>query len=304
MSMSQKVGKDPYVSVIIPVWNDSKGLALCLPALERQTYPKDQFEVILVDNASTEDLSRFSKFAVVDKFLTESCPGSYAARNLGIQNARGEILCFLDSDCVPERSWLEAGVKALESDSASGLVGGKVEVLFGESGHPTAVELFEKLTAFDMEKYVEEYHFTGAGNLFTWRKVIDKVGMFWDQLKSGGDLEWGQRVWKFGYKQLYEPKALVYHPARNSICALRNRFLRIAGGQFTLEKKKNNYSTNLFYDLKHCFFPSFHYVRLYWSDPRLQNWTQKMRLSWVLFLVRYWRSWERIRLRLGAAPRR
>jgi glycosyltransferase involved in cell wall biosynthesis len=83
----------PFVSVIIPVFNDAEHLRLCLRALAQQTYPSSCYEVIVVDNGS-DDLEAIQ--AVVAGFgqaiaVLEPTPGSYAARNRGIALAQGEI---------------------------------------------------------------------------------------------------------------------------------------------------------------------------------------------------------------------
>lgn len=98
-----------FVSVIIPVLNDSERLKLCLEALEHQTYPKKLYEVIVVDNGSDQSIG-----SVVSKFTqatatAESHPGSYVARNKGILIAQGDIIAFTDADCIPALDWIEKG---------------------------------------------------------------------------------------------------------------------------------------------------------------------------------------------------
>ena len=102
-----------FVSVIIPVYNDSERLKLCLEALENQTYSKDLYEVIVVDNASEEDIKSIVGQFSQAKYTYESQSGSYVARNKGISIARGEILAFTDSDCIPASDWIEKGVANL-----------------------------------------------------------------------------------------------------------------------------------------------------------------------------------------------
>src|SRR5687767_14260928 len=97
----------PSVSVIIPVYNDTERLLRCLEALEAQTYPRNRFEVIVVDNGSdvpvADTLNRHAGCAIL---VTEPRPGGFVARNAGIERASGEILAFTDADCLPAASWL------------------------------------------------------------------------------------------------------------------------------------------------------------------------------------------------------
>jgi len=102
--------KGLFASVIIPVYNDVKRLEICLKTLEAQTYNKDRYEVIVIDNGFNENIeSAAAKYRHV-KLLKESRPGAEAARNTGIAAAAGEVLAFTDSDCVPAEDWLEKGV--------------------------------------------------------------------------------------------------------------------------------------------------------------------------------------------------
>jgi glycosyltransferase involved in cell wall biosynthesis len=92
----------PLLSVIVPVWNDESRIGQCIDALKRQSLDSALFEIIVVDNGSTDStatvVSRYTNVVL----LYEPQPGSYAARNTGLRHARGEYVAFTDSDCVPE----------------------------------------------------------------------------------------------------------------------------------------------------------------------------------------------------------
>ncbi len=220
----------PFVSVIIPVYNDAERLALCLEALAAQTYPPDRFEVIVVDNGSPEmpeaAVSRFPNA----RLLVEPQPGSYAARNLGLAHARGDCLAFTDSDCIPAATWLERGVAALHAQSNTGLVGGRIELFPADPAHPTPAELYELLNVFRVETMVERFYFSPTANLFTFRHVFDRVGPFNAALPSAGDSDWGQRVHAAGYRLVYAEDVVVRHPARGSTEELRLKAARVAVG--------------------------------------------------------------------------
>ena len=104
--------KRPFVSVIIPTFHDWNRLQSVIDALKKQTYPKDHLEVIIINNDpedSPPELDLPDNFRII----SESKPGSYAARNKGISAAKGEILAFTDSDCIPYPDWIEQAVKLL-----------------------------------------------------------------------------------------------------------------------------------------------------------------------------------------------
>ena len=120
--------KNPLISVIIPVKNNPVGITLLLESLKKQTLSKNQFEIIVVDNGSTDHTREvIEQFSV--KLFTKKTPGSYSARNLGIKKAKGRYVVFTDSDCITSPKWLESGVKVLSLRDTS-IVAGHVKFIF------------------------------------------------------------------------------------------------------------------------------------------------------------------------------
>ena len=218
----------PFVSVIIPLFNDWLRLELCLEALANQSYPSEKIEIIVVDNGS-----RDPGLAVKEKhpqviWEVENKKSSYAARNKGLSVARGTIIAFTDSDCIPSAEWIKKGVSRLLDDPNCGIVAGHIEVFCKDLNHPTAVELYEYLFAFPQEMYANDSHFAATANAFTRRSVVDQVGGFDSSLQSSGDLEWGRRVYAQGLTVMYDRDALVKHPARYSLSELYRKTTRVA----------------------------------------------------------------------------
>lgn len=228
----------PFVSVIIPVYNDAARLAQCLRALETQTYPRQAYEVIVVDNGSCESIEPVMAHFLQAKAMVEKLPGSYAARNTGIAHARGEVLAFTDADCLPTTDWVEQGVKKLYSLSSMGSIGGQVVVTFRDAAHPTAVELYEQIMYFNQQRFIEQQRFSLTANLFTFKAVVDQVGRFDHELKSSGDKEWGQRASALGYPVIYAADARVFHPARSTLAELRQKVIRLSDGFDDLDQKR------------------------------------------------------------------
>jgi glycosyltransferase involved in cell wall biosynthesis len=297
-----------FVSVIIPVFNDNERLKICLEALEQQTYPKNLYEVIVVDNGSEEDVKSVVSCFGQASTVYEERPGSYAARNKGISVAKGDILAFTDADCIPVPHWIEKGVEKLQSTPGCGMVAGEVELFFKNPSQPTAVELYESIEmGFPQDKFIEDGHFGVTANIFTFKKVIEDVGSFNDILKSGGDKEWGQRVFLAGYKQLYADEACVYHPTRHSFSQLYKRVTRIDGGKHDLMKSKgfgSELTKELINDVVLAFTPPFRSLFRIWSKEELATPKQKIQFIMVMLFVRYVCAWERIRLKLGGQSRR
>jgi len=217
-----------YVSVIVPAYHDWERLKICIDALLNQTYPQENFEVIIVNNDPADtppDLSLPENFRII----SEEKPGSYAARNAGIKKAKGEILAFTDADCIPEPGWIKEGIKVFNSDKRVSRVGGKVDLFF-KNKRLTIAEIYEKAFAFRQQRHVEKSGTAVTANMFSKRKVFESVGMFDENKYSGEDIEWGIRAQKRGFKIKYSAMAIVKHPARHTLKQLFSKSRRIAGG--------------------------------------------------------------------------
>jgi GT2 family glycosyltransferase len=198
----------------VPVHDGTALLRTCVQALLAQDYPGDLVEVLVVDNASTEDVAAALPPDPRVRLLHEPVPGSYRARNAALPHVRGEVVAFTDADCRPHPDWITRGVAALRSQPDVAMVGGRVDLVFRE-GHPvTAWEVYEAAHAFPQRDYLAKQHFAVTANVLTWRTTLDDVGGFDARLASRGDAEWGQRVARSGGKQVYADDAVVDHPAR------------------------------------------------------------------------------------------
>lgn len=223
-----------FVSIIIPTYRDWRRLALCLEALERQTYPQDRFEVLVVNNDPEDRLPEAFKIKGNCMLLTESRPGSYAARNAGLKLCKGEIIGFTDSDCIPDQYWIENAVRFFNEYPEFKRMGGGIEI-FSKKKNPSSVEWYDHIFAFPQEAYVRSGNAVTA-NMFTLKEVFDQIGGFNDQLMSGGDYQWGKLANQKGYKIGYAPNSFVKHPARSSVRELVKKARRVGEGQAMFKK--------------------------------------------------------------------
>ncbi len=303
--MSNSNSSSLNVSVIIPVYNDSERLKLCLEALENQTYSKDLYEVIVIDNASQDDIKNLVSNFSQAKYTYESQPGSYVARNHGISIAKGEILAFTDSDCIPALDWIENGVASLLSTPNCGLVAGRIDLFFQNPDQPTGVELYEKIELnFFQDEKLQKHQYGMTANIFTFKDVINNIGNFDSTLKSGGDRQWGQRVFAAGYKQVYASDACVAHPARHSFSQLRKRITRLAGGRFDRNMSKNPSSMEIAKDIVFTFKPPFRSLYRAWKNEHLTGFVRKLQFISIMFFARYLIIIEKFRLYLGGSSQR
>jgi len=219
----------PEVSVVIPVYNEADRLQDVLEALQRQDYPSNLYEVIVVDNGSTDrspEVARSMEDARL-LFETEKLGSPYSARNRGIEVASGAVIALVDSSCRPVHRWLRSGIETM-CHSNGDLLGGNVEFEYG--GDVTPAKIFDALSNVKMKEYVEERRVATTGNLFVRREVFEARGLFPEGIRSGGDLRWTKGATQNGWKLVYGPQATVCYPARSLGPLLRKQF-RVAKGQ-------------------------------------------------------------------------
>ncbi len=210
------------ISVVIPNWNGEKFLRGCLQSLREQTFR--DFEVILVDNASTD-----GSLAIVEKEFPEVKViglrrnlGLTGGANAGIKAAGGEVIALLNNDAEAHPRWLEALWSALERHPEAGMAASKIllydrrEVInsagdfYRIDGIPGNRGVWEK----DEGQYDrEEYVFGACGGAAAYRKaMLEDIGLFDEDMFmycEDVDLAWRAQI--AGYRCIYTPEAVVYH---------------------------------------------------------------------------------------------
>ena len=221
------------VSVIIPTYKDDERLNKCIEALNKQTYPKELFEVIVVNNDINSEINIFVEHSLNLKIFKEAKPGSYAARNFGIKHAEGEILAFTDSDCIPHIDWLDRGVDKMSNFPQDKIiVEGKVQLFYRNQNKLSFAECYEKIFGFSHQRIDKaEVPVMVTANGFVYSKAFDELGLFNSGLMSGGDSEFSLRAIEKKYEVLFNSESIVYHPARYSLNELVRKKKRMFGGK-------------------------------------------------------------------------
>jgi glycosyltransferase involved in cell wall biosynthesis len=203
-------GTPPRVSVIVPVRNGRGDVLVLLAALERQTLPHDQFELVIGDDGSSDgstgDLPP-SSFSVT--VSTGPPRNSYAARNRAVHASRAPLLAFCDADCRPEPEWLERGLAALPG---ADLVAGRIRFLLPD--RRTVWTLLDMDGTKDHERQVENGTAETA-NLFLRRELYDRVGGFEEEIPEYGDFDFVQRCVADGASLVFAPDVVAWHPTRD-----------------------------------------------------------------------------------------
>ena len=234
MCRTSRLTELPSVSVVVPFYGlDASTLTKCVESLLNQDYSKDRVTIIVVDNNDSARLP-LSIFGPRCKVFHEPMPGSYAARNRGIQESFGNVIAFTDSDCVPQRSWISAGVRSLRAANGPVIVGGAIVFDFGGNRLENTCKLLDSIIHHRQPEYVFSHRFAATANLFVPRELITTHGPFDARFLSGGDREFGQRLSAAGVGITLAEDAVVLHPARARFVDLLKKSLRGAGGEKTL----------------------------------------------------------------------
>lgn len=181
------------ISVIVPFRNAAAHIDACIASLLSQTYPAERFEVIMVDNGSADRSAELVQEHPGVQLLSESDSGPYAARNRGVEQARGRILAFTDADCVAEPEWLQVIADAMRDNPTAG-------ILQGDRHFGAASPLLSLLAAYDSEKAAlafssrdPDVYYAYAGNMAIRRNLFDELGPF-RRMQNGADVVFVQKA--------------------------------------------------------------------------------------------------------------
>jgi glycosyltransferase involved in cell wall biosynthesis len=162
---------------VVPLFNEERWVDECVQALLAQDYPADRYEILVVDNNSTDQsAARVERYPRV-RLLREPAQGDFAARNRGVRESTGDIIAFTDADTAPERGWLRALVDCMSPSGPNLLVG---RLLFGGHSH-----MLRMLEAYEAEKGkfvfasgIPGIYFGYTCNMAVSRSVFTRLGPF------------------------------------------------------------------------------------------------------------------------------
>ena len=218
----------PYVSIIIPAYNEEKYINKCLYGIANQEF--SDYELILVDNGSEDNTIPIAS-AYTKNILQDKTSNIAGLRNLGASKARGRILAFLDADCVPEKDWISKGLARIENN--------QVGVTGCNNFMPPNSTWLEKVWYESEPKGVFEVNHIGSANFFVRIGVFNAVGGFNMKMTTGEDYDLCQRIKAAGYKIVSDDSIRVAH--LRGAKTLKDRFKKeIWYGRETRYIIKNN----------------------------------------------------------------
>ncbi|MFP3978298.1 glycosyltransferase [Marinobacter sp. KMM 10035] len=187
-----------FISVIVPAHNEQDHLAQCLQALMSQDYPKNRYEVIVVDNNSTDSTRKIAlSFGV--KIIDQKKGPVGAVRNVGASQAAGEFLAFIDADCVAPKNWLSKGAHFLVKPNS--VYGGGCDL-------PTPPHWIEQ--AWLLESKFPPKDLLGCC-IFIKKADFFDIGLFDERVTSGEDTKLSKSLKKQSYNVIMTKQLNVIH---------------------------------------------------------------------------------------------
>ena len=188
--------------MIVPYRNEASHIGACSEALERQSLGRGRYEVLFVDNRSTDRTSELIPAGPGVSLIREEGPGAYAARNAAIRRARGQFIAFTDGDCAPATDWLEQAREAMQATGAAIVLGQRNS----PAGGPLGVRLLEDYENAKLEyaltRLPPRYVFGWCCNMIVRASVFGRVGLF-DEWERAADTAYLHRVIR------HEPSGLI-----------------------------------------------------------------------------------------------
>jgi len=208
-------GERPFFSVIIPAYGRPQLLAQCLAALTQQEYPKDRFEVIVVDDGSPQSLAPIVESFQADtviRYFEQPNLGPSVARNAGAKLAQGQYLAFTDDDCAPTPTWLSFLAQGL-GDKPQAMIGGYTRNAIPRNPFSITSQLLIDFLYHYYNQTESRALFFTSNNFAIAADLFWQVGGFDETmpLAAGEDRELCDRWLDQGYEMIYWPRAVILH---------------------------------------------------------------------------------------------
>ncbi|HUX87895.1 MAG TPA: glycosyltransferase [Chloroflexota bacterium] len=209
-------------SVIVPARNAARTIGECLLSVLSQSVPRELYEIIVVDDGSTDATVRIARSHNV-RVIPQPPLGVAAARNTGARAAKSDILLFVDADCVPALDWIGQMLAPFEDPLVVGAKGAYLthqEDLLPRLVQVEYEEKYRRLERFDSIDFIDGYSAAYRRSAFL------AAGGFDASLAAAEDVELSFRLAKSGQRLVFAPKARVFHYHGESLRRYATRKLR------------------------------------------------------------------------------
>jgi glycosyltransferase involved in cell wall biosynthesis len=207
----------PELSVVVPVRNGEATLGECLRGLRTQSLAADRYEVIVVDDGSTDRSAAIAAEHATTVIRRRHAGGAAAARNAGWQEAQGRWVAFTDADCLPTRTWLAAFDAVLTRDPESAL--GAAGRTLGYESETDAARFADLIGSLDAERHLAHpvFPFAPSANVLYRRDALEAAGGFDERFRTYEACDLHTRLIDGGPARFeFVPRAVVLHRHRDS----------------------------------------------------------------------------------------
>jgi glycosyltransferase involved in cell wall biosynthesis len=229
----------PDFSIIIPTYNRPAQLGQCLDALTRLDYPRDRFEVIVIDDGSTLPVTGVAaSFHPCLDLTVRSVAhaGPSHARNCGAETARGQYLVFTDDDCAPAESWLRAlNARAIAAPGA--ILGGRTLNALPENICSTLSHLVLEVAYACYNADPDHARFFASNNLAVPASRLRELGGFDPGFTTAEDRDLCERWLESGGRLAYAPEAVVYHAHPLTVPGLWRQHFAYGRGAYRFHRR-------------------------------------------------------------------
>jgi len=272
--------QNPFFSIIIPTHNRLKQLAICLESLSHLDYPRDRFEVIVVDDGSSivpEDVVAHFRDRLNVILLIQAHTGPAGARNTGVKIANGDFLAFIDDDCAPATYWLRnlSVLFLLASDRA---IGGRTINGLPNNLYSVTSQMIIDVAYTYYNPDPNQASFFASNNLSVTADLFRTIGGFDLTFRTSEDRDFCDRWRHQGFKMTYAPEVVLYHFHDLKFGTFWNQHFNYGRGAYRFHQARARRGTGRFRpDLKF-------YSRLFFIPFILERGIRVLRVTILLII--------------------
>ncbi|NCD01145.1 glycosyltransferase family 2 protein [bacterium] len=239
------------LSVIISTYNREKYLSYALQSLVKQTAKKDEFEVLIIDNNSTDNTKKTIKNykkKLPLKYFLEKKQGVSHARNRGIKEAKYNFIAFLDDDGKASENWIKNALNIIKTERPQ-IFGGPIYPYYENSKPKWFKDIYEIRTNGKNIKKLNKKEYLSGSNIFFNKKIFKKIGLFDTNLglinkkmSFGEETKLQLIANDKKIDRFYYPKLLIYHltpTIKMKIMYIFKRYWAIQKSSIKIFKQKN-----------------------------------------------------------------
>lgn len=273
--------REPMFSVIVPTYGRPDALRVCVQALAALDYPRDRFEVIIVDDGGNVPLEPLLKPVAKQlrlKVVWQPNAGPAAARNSGAVHATGDMLAFTDDDCAPASDWLRALASA-HAAADTALLGGRTVNALRDNAYAETSQLIIDVVYAHYNRDASNAHFFASNNMAAPTELFRRVHGFDPGFRTSEDRDLCDRWQSRGYRLRYVPGAVIHHAHLLTLRSFWNQHAGYGRGAWLYHTARARRGTGRFQ-------PDWTFYRTLFRSPlRYRSAREIARSYWLLLMA-------------------